>query len=346
MKGKNRRFAGYRLEDIWADPDEIQGMIETMEMTYPGMGGKVFVITEGPYDLEVYDRCFNTDTCILRIANSKENVCDIVEGIRAGSARATADGEDHCSTRGEHCIIGIIDRDYSLFDCSLKERENIFLTDTHDLETMLVASGALENVIEHVEQISLPQTFAQKAYGSLREGDLRVALAGAARYLGLAVLVNNQAGFNITFKHINCKKRDIFSRFVSAETLECDVEALKKVICEKNAGRGEEFIEAFDRIVRDSGGYYFEYPWHICRGHDLICILLRDLNLRYSPRDNEPIGGRDLERLLRRNYYAVYFAETNLCRQICDWEEETFGSGVSRIFSPQIYRALLSKPTG
>ncbi|WP_083475449.1 DUF4435 domain-containing protein [Methanogenium cariaci] len=139
---------------------------------------------------------------------------------------------------GEHCIIGIIDRDYSLFDCSLKERENIFLTDTHDLETMLVASGALENVIEHVEQISLPQTFAQKAYGSLREGDLRVALAGAARYLGLAVLVNNQAGFNITFKHINCKKRDIFSRFVSAETLECDVEALKKVICEKNAGRG------------------------------------------------------------------------------------------------------------
>lgn len=40
MKGKNRRFAGYRLEDIWADPDEIQGMIETMEMTYPGMGGE------------------------------------------------------------------------------------------------------------------------------------------------------------------------------------------------------------------------------------------------------------------------------------------------------------------
>ncbi|WP_062399063.1 hypothetical protein [Methanogenium cariaci] len=108
MKGKNRRFAGYRLEDIWADPDEIQGMIETMEMTYPGMGGKVFVITEGPYDLEVYDRCFNTDTCILRIANSKENVCDIVEGIRAGSARATADGgEDHCSTRGGNTVSSV-----------------------------------------------------------------------------------------------------------------------------------------------------------------------------------------------------------------------------------------------
>ncbi len=342
MKGKNRRFAGYRLEEIWADPDEIRGMIETMEMTYPGMGGKVFVITEGPYDLDVYDRCFNSDTCFLRIANSKENVCDVVEGICTGNAPSTVAGLGHGSPGSERRIIGIIDRDYSLFDRSPKEEEkNVFQTDTHDLETMLIVSGALENAIELIEKNALPQTFSQKAYGSLRQGNLRVALTRAARYLGLAVFVNNQDGLNISFKHINCKKRDTFSRFVNAETLECDVEALKMVIFEKNAERGKEFIDSFDQIIRDSGGYYFEYPWHICRGHDLICILLRDLNLRYSLRDGEEIRGRDLERLLRRHYQAEYFADTDLCRQIRDWEEETFGKGVSRIFSPLIYQALL-----
>lgn len=343
MKGKNRRFAGYRLEEIWADPDEIRGMIETMEMTYPGMAGKVFVITEGPYDLEVYDRCFNSETCILRIANSKENVCEIVEGICGGNAPATEVSGADASPGGDCRIIGIIDSDYSLFDSSCEDRKNIFLTDTHDLETMLVASGALENVIEFFEKNSLPQTFSQKAYGSLRQGNLRGALTRAARYLGMAVLVNNQGGFNITFKHINCKKRDIFSRFVNAEALECDLEALKEVILEKNAERGEEFMDAFERIIRDSGGYYFEYPWHICRGHDLICILVRDLNLRYSLRDGEPIGGRDLERLLRRHYHAVYFAETELCRKIREWEVEVFGGDASRIFSHRVYQALLSK---
>ncbi|WFN34328.1 DUF4435 domain-containing protein [Methanogenium sp. S4BF] len=341
MKGKNRRFAGYRLEEIWADPDEIRGMIETMEMTYPGMGGKVFVITEGPYDLEVYDRCFNSETCILRIANSKENVCEIVEGICARKAASTADRSEEGTQRDECRIIGIIDSDYSLFDSSCKERKNIFRTDTHDLETMLVASGALENVIDYIEKNALPQTFSQKAYGSLRQGNLRASLTRAGRYLGMAVFVNNQGGFNITFKHINCKKRDIFSRFVKAEALECDIEALKEVILEKNPGRGEDFMDAFERVIRESGGYYFEYPWHICRGHDLICILVRDLNLRYSLRDGEQIGGRDLERLLRRHYHAVYFAETDLCKQIRDWEIEMFGSGVSRIFSSQIYRVLL-----
>ena len=342
MKGKNRRFAGYRLEDIWADPEEIRGMVETMEMTYPGMRENVFVITEGPYDLDVYDRCFNSDTCFLRIANSKENVCEIVEGICSGNTSATETESGHVHSRTERRIIGIIDSDYSLFDRSPKESErNIFRTDTHDLETMLIVSGALENAIEIIEKNALPQTFSQKVYGSLRQGNLRTALTQAAWYLGLAVFVNNQAGLNISFKHINCKKRDTFSRFVNAETLECDIDALKKVILEKNAERGEEFIDAFDEIIRDSGGYYFEYPWHICRGHDLICILLRDLNLRYSLRDGEEIKGRDLERLLRRNYRAVYFADTDLCRQICDWEEEMFGKGVQRIFSPQIYQALL-----
>ena len=341
MKGKNRRFAGYRLEEIWADPDEIQGMIETMEMSYPGMGGKIFVITEGPYDLEVYDRCFNSDACVLRIANSKENVCHIVGGICNEYVPSGSGEREMDLKRGERSIIGIIDSDYSLFDSSSEEGKNLFRTDTHDLETMLISSGALENVIEHFEKAAMPQTFAQKAYGSLREGDLRAALTRAARYLGLAVYVNNETGLNITFKHLNCKKRDTFSRFVNAETLDCDVEALKIVIHEKNADRGKEFIDVFEQMICESGGYFFEYPWHICRGHDLICVLLRDLNLRYSMRDGEQIKGRDLERLLRRHYQVEFFADTDLCRQIHKWEEETFGIGVSRMFSPQVYRALL-----
>ncbi len=345
MKGRDRRFGGYRLEEIWADPGEIRGMIETMEMTYPGMGGKIFVITEGPYDLDVYDRCFNRETCFLRIANSKENVCDIVTAICGGGGPSTGDRPDRGSTGSEKRIIGIIDSDYSLFDSSSKDEVNIFRTDTHDLETMLIASGALESVIEYFEKNALSQTFAQKAYGSLRQGDLRAALTRAARYLGLAIFVNNQTGLNITFKHINCKKRDLFSRFINAEALECDLEAMKRVILEKNAERGQEFIEAFEQMIRESGGYYFEYPWHICRGHDLICVLLRDLTLRYSMRDGEEIGGRDLERLLRRNYHAVYFVDTDLCRQIREWEEEMFGSDVLHIFSPQVYQALLSKTT-
>jgi hypothetical protein len=99
-------------------------------------------------------------------------------------------------------------------------------------------------------------------------------------------------------------------------------------------------MEAFEQTLRESGGYYFEYPWHICRGHDLICILVRDLNLRYSLRSGEQIVGRDLERLLRRHFHAIYFADTDLCREIHCWEENLFGKGASRVFSSQIYRVL------
>ena len=157
MKGKNRRFAGYRLEEIWADPDEIRGTVEKMEMNYPGNGGKVFVIVEGPYDLEVYDRCFNRDSTILRIANSKENVRDVVADILAQSGEGDA----------SH-IIGIIDSDFSLFTGSGIKGKNLFITDTHDLETMLIASPALDRVIEHVAAGAIPQSFSQRVQGDLR----------------------------------------------------------------------------------------------------------------------------------------------------------------------------------
>ena len=325
MKGKNRRFAGYRLEDIWADPDEIRGTVETMEMTYPGNGGKVFVIVEGPYDLEVYDRCFSRDACILRIANSKENVRDVVAGILEEG------GEGHGR------IIGIIDSDFSLFTGTGIKGDNLFITDTHDLETMLIASPALDRVIDHVSSHSLQQSFAQKVQGDLRGNDLRRSLTMAARYLGFAILINNRKGFNITFKHINCKKKDNFARFIDAETLECNLESLVALILEKNNDRGEEFIRVLREEISDSAGYFFEYPWHICRGHDLICILLRDISYRYPQRSGGDIRGRDLEQLLRSYYRAEYFARTDLCDRLHAWEEEIFGEGVEAMFVDAIY---------
>jgi len=326
MKGKNRRFAGYRLEDIWADPDEIRGTVATMEMTYPGNGGKVFVIVEGPYDLEVYDRCFSRDASILRIANSKENVRDVVAGIC-----------DH-SGEGDGRIIGIIDSDFSLFTGAGIKGENLFITDTHDLETMLIASPALDRVIEHVASHAIQQSFAQKLQGELRGTDLRQSLTMAARYLGFAILVNNRRGLNITFKHINCKKRDNFARFIDAETLECNIDSLLGLILEKNSDRGEEFIEALRGEISDSAGYYFEYPWHICRGHDLICILLRDISYRYPQRNGGDIRGRDLEQLLRSYYRAEYFARTDLCDRLIAWENEVFGDAVRSLFVDEVYQ--------
>ncbi|MBT8508779.1 hypothetical protein AZH53_10215 [Methanomicrobiaceae archaeon CYW5] len=332
MKGKNRRFAGYRLEEIWADPDEIRGTVEKMEMNYPGNGGKVFVIVEGPYDLEVYDRCFNRDSTILRIANSKENVRDVVADILAQSGEGDA----------SH-IIGIIDSDFSLFTGSGIKGKNLFITDTHDLETMLIASPALDRVIEHVAAGAIQQSFSQRVQGDLRGADLRHSLTKAARYLGFAILVNNRRGLNITFKHINCKKRDNFARFIDAETLECNLSSLVGLIVEKNGDRGDAFIEALREEMGGSAGYYFEYPWHICRGHDLICILLRDLSYRYPPRSGGELRGRDLEALLRSYYRAEYFARTDLCDRIRAWEETVFGKGVEALFVRSVYNQVGKK---
>ena len=91
MVREKRRFGktsgNYKLEDIWADAEEIGGTISKMERNYPPLRKKIFVITEGPYDYEFYSRFFLSEKCEIRIANSKNNVINVVKNINENPPR-------------------------------------------------------------------------------------------------------------------------------------------------------------------------------------------------------------------------------------------------------------------
>ena len=317
---KNR--AEYNLREIWADPSEIAGTIQTMEMNYPVLSNRLFIITEGPFDYEFYSKVFSGQDVVIRIANSKANVIAIIREILEDNDEFT-----------KRSLIGIVDRDFGFF----REKEsdetyaaqNIFFTDTHDIETMMCsAGGLLEQVVDYYERRARFQSFAQKMQGDLRRENLREILIQAVRDLGAMVYVNNRLGAHINFKHINCKKnRNTFRYFIDSETLACDLKALQEMIVTKNSQDGPAFCKEFRDILKDHPEF-FEHPWQICRGHDIMCVLLADLNERFPQQNGERIRGRDLEKTFREFYNPEEFYQTRLYLTLKSWEQSLFGGTI------------------
>jgi hypothetical protein len=76
-------------------------------------------------------------------------------------------------------------------------------------------------------------------------------------------------------------------------------------------------LEAYIRDLRDDT----HDPWHVCCGHDLVCILsaaLRKTIGTWNPNDIRPDS---LERSLRLAFERSYFYKTQLYLSIQQWEK-------------------------
>ena len=322
---KGRRRAGrygesYRLEDIWADPEEIGGTIMKMERNYPGLKSKVFILTEGPGDYEFYSRFFNCELSEIRFANSKENVIKILDDLSVTLKKEAGSP-----------VIGIVDRDFSFFMPEADERENLFMTDTHDIETMIISDELIGKVLDYYRKRSAGVEFQRSMTLGLRRESVLSSLVRCSVLIGLSLYVNQKYGLNMTFKHINCKKKNLFLEFTDPVTFRCDEDKLLALISGRNKAKYEGFREALSE-EKAKNPDYFDHPMQLCRGHDLMCALLADINVNYPQMDGRKVLLRDLERLFRNLYERNDFFSTELFNSLERWAKNNL---------PEISESLL-----
>jgi len=92
----------------------------------------VIVITEGATDVRVYQRFFSKTHCQLVPSNGKQNAID---------ATVILNGEHFAG------LFTIVDADFDHLESINPISPNIFYTDLHDLETMILSSSSLDDVL-------------------------------------------------------------------------------------------------------------------------------------------------------------------------------------------------------
>jgi fructose-1-phosphate kinase PfkB-like protein len=113
-------------------PDRVANQIRLRRSTFLG----AFLLVEGSSDKVFYERFIDKTVCELVIVagkpSSKIRVMTVLRILEDSSF---------------HGVLAIVDADFDRLETSAHHSPNLLRTDTHDLETMLIDSPALDKVI-------------------------------------------------------------------------------------------------------------------------------------------------------------------------------------------------------
>jgi Protein of unknown function (DUF4435) len=271
-------------------------------MTYNRIANKIrllrtqhagsFLILEGDTDKRLYKNFVDGTKCHIEIpTGGKDNKQQVVEALSILE-------QDNFAG-----VLAIVDADFLRLEGTVVS-PNLLLTDTHDLETMLLKSPALEKVLaEHGSEEKI------KLFGK----DIRQTLLESATVIGYLRWVSLKFNYCLIFEDLEFKK------FVDEKTLALDTLQLIKTVKNKSQKLGLDDREIQKQM--DSLKTNTHDMWYICCGHDMICILQVALCKALGSCNSKQVEPQILEKDLRLACESAYFRATKLYTAIEQWEK-------------------------
>jgi hypothetical protein len=272
-----------RIEKVreFLTDDRDANQIRLRRSTFSG----TFLLVEGSSDKVFYERFIDKIACQIVVMLCKERVIGVLDILD----RSSFDG-----------VLAIVDADFDRLKDSVDESVNLLRTDTHDLETMLIDSPALDKVIAELaseEKIAKLQL------------DVRTSLVEAGRSIGYLRWISQCDVLNLKFSDLK------FSKFINEQTFQMNELDLIQELKNKSQAFSLKTEDIQQRIADEKNKSF--NPWQVCCGHDLVEILAFGLRKAIGTMS---VDSDNLERSLRLAYEEVYFRKTQLWVNIRHWE--------------------------
>lgn len=275
------------------NPDTISNTIRMLRSQFSG----VFVLVEGTLDSKVYRNILSKDVVYLIFSNGKNNIIEVLS-------------RDEISKLSR--VIGIVDRDFwGITSPSVDLPPNVFITDLHDLECMLIESPALEKVIDILGSPSKIDRLGCSVRDLLLE---QATIIGALRYCSdLHDLRLRFKPKSETSKHLK------WLSFTDRKHLSIDLCSLITTV--KNYTGLHQLNENItEELVTEILACDYDV-WHLCNGHDLICLLSIALKSKIGSCKEEDVKVSTLENYLALGYELSFFQKTELYAELFQWQE-------------------------
>ncbi|MBS3026128.1 MAG: DUF4435 domain-containing protein [Dolichospermum sp. DET50] len=268
--------------------DRVANKIRQLRETYSGS----FLLVEGSSDKVFYERFVNKLACHLEITagkpSSKQCAIEILEILEKSNFQG---------------VLAIIDADFDRLENLANKRPNLLPTDTHDLETMLIKSPALEKVVAE---------FGSEEKISHLNQDVREVLLKIAISIGYLRYISQVDKLNLTFNGIT------FSKFIDEKNWQFNELKLIQEVKNKSqafALKDEDLQQGLNSKKINNHDH-----WQVCCGHDLVEILSIGLRKAIGTNKAVDVEPNSLERSLRLAYEVAYFCKTQLYLEITLWE--------------------------
>jgi Protein of unknown function (DUF4435) len=244
-----------------------------------------FLLVEGSTDRRFYQKLINEETCriIVTIAGNsrKKRAIELLTILEESNFTG---------------ILAIVDADFDRLNSIEYPSPNLFLTDTHDAETMMLKSAALERVLDEYGSDEKRMALSQ---------DIRTIILETGTPIGYLRWISQQDNLNLTFEDLK------FSKFIDERNLTVDETQLIKTIQAKS----KNWTITLDRLTQQKSTEHDR--WQVCCGHDLVKILAIGLQRVFGSCKEDTA---DLEKILRLAYRPEDFLATQLYQDIRTWE--------------------------
>jgi hypothetical protein len=270
--------------------DRDANAIRLRRSTFSG----TFLLVEGSSDRIFYERFVDKVACASISISGKPSSKLRVIAVLSTLEKSNFQG-----------VLAVVDADFDRLEVSSHSSPNLIRTDTHDLETMLLNSSALEKVIAE---------FGSEEKIVKLGRDVRTVLLEAGMPIGYLLWISQLDELNLTFDGIT------FSKFIDDQTLQIDELKLIQEVKNKSqafALRSEDLKQRLTNQKSDNHD-----PWQVCCGHDLVEILSLGLRRTIGSAKTSDVEPNSLERSLRLAYEETYFCKTQMYLSICSWESK------------------------
>ena len=264
----------------------------TIRMTRPQFSGAFLIVEGQTADFRVYKRLVDFKQTKITPAHNKDNALAALKILEEADFAG---------------VVAIVDADFWRLEGLDPTSPNQFITDTHDLETMLLESPVLDKLLDEFGSAQKITDFAAN-----NNMDVRQALLVAARPIGYLRWVSQRGDLSLKFEGI------VFSRFIDHDTLHIDISELIREV--KNKSRRHDLDDNDLRNKIDKLTDPQHNSWDICCGHDLVCILSFGLYRILGSNQPSEVKPEILERSLRIGYESAYFLLTQLYQSLREWE--------------------------
>lgn len=232
-----------------------------------------------------------------------ETCCDVVYAVYKDKLISALQILDHSKEQG---VLGIADADYWHVNkiSPKKYSNNLFVTDTHDIDTMILLSSALEKMLSEYARQSKLESLGKS---------VRQILAESGVNIGYVRWVSEKHNHSIDFKDL------CFYNFIDKSDLQVNTAKLYKEIKRNPKNKHIDVAKVISQV--NTLVQLKEDKWNICQGHDLIEILTIGLKEVFGNHTNTILNSDIVSRNLRLSCNLYHFLNTNLYASIEEWEK-------------------------
>ena len=202
-------------------------------------------------------------------------------------------------------ILGIIDKDFHvLLHDGVTENNQLFFTDSNDIEMMLFNSVSLEKFLA---------IYADQ--NKLNAGEKpRNRILNAASCLGALRVVSLVNRYNLRFDGFECKD------FIDRNTLVPDAKKLIKKITQRTISNGTS-VSVTEEVLESQASDLMQvyYPHDLCNGHDVLDILGIAMTKCFSSLPATQYNPDTIFGYLLMGYSDNEFHETQLYNKLTMW---------------------------